>query len=743
MSTVRNRKPQKSTSSGGNSPLVKGNIKDKNENWTRDLLNWNNSEIDNIQSINKLTVLLYSTVIVLSISVVYALTQYPTISGGDAGELIINAYQGGIAHPPGYPLFTMLGYLFCKATNFLHQFTVAWKVSLMSSIIGSFCGVFIYLTILLWVNSHNCGLAAAYMFSFSPLIWMYSIQGEVFSMNNMFVAAVLFMGVWYSRVRIFEQQDDKNLQAFWNSYRVAYTSAFVCGLGLTNQHTLILIIVPFVLWIMLVAGRDKLWTIKSLISLSVSAILGLSPYLYLFISPNFGKTEYSWGNTSTIDGFITHFLRKEYGTLQLYSGESGTTTLSDRINLYFWNQFEQFTIIGVILAALGFVYMLVGPNLKSFKWRSMGTLVLVTFIFYITFFFNLCNLPIEKPLYKGVFLRFFMQPNVIVSIAIGLGLNFISTYLPSRKQVLPFIVYTLIAYQSAANFKIQDQSKNEYFHDFGHAILDQLPKNAILLVGGDLVTNVPQYLHLCEKVRPDVDIISLETMSWDWFTKTQRSIIHRVKFPGEVYHPYKPEGFSLKTFLDVNQNRPIHVSGDFKFGDNSFQKDYFTVFSGFSSKIISETKRKSTDIFDLVQKAYKIYPEFPLPDDIVKYPNDSWEYFLITDVVINLEKGIENLLSNYLKIENDTGDKALKLASEMLTKVLSLRPQKCWSLKHLGITYDHLRYRLSRNASSNTQADFSKYSELLNSNWRLYIQHCYNERDSDWEVIKQVAEKPI
>ncbi len=47
--------------------------------------------------------------IVLSILV---LTMYPTVPGGDSGELIVAACTRGIAHPPGYPLFTMLGIAF-------------------------------------------------------------------------------------------------------------------------------------------------------------------------------------------------------------------------------------------------------------------------------------------------------------------------------------------------------------------------------------------------------------------------------------------------------------------------------------------------------------------------------------------------------------------------------------------------------------------------------------------------------
>src|SRR5262249_43548805 len=42
--------------------------------------------------------------------VVYALTVEPSLPTGDSGELITSAYVHGVAHPPGYPLYMLLGY---------------------------------------------------------------------------------------------------------------------------------------------------------------------------------------------------------------------------------------------------------------------------------------------------------------------------------------------------------------------------------------------------------------------------------------------------------------------------------------------------------------------------------------------------------------------------------------------------------------------------------------------------------
>ncbi len=48
--------------------------------------------------------------------IVYALTLYASVPGGDSGELILVAQNLGVAHPPGYPLFTLCA----KLSSFRH-----------------------------------------------------------------------------------------------------------------------------------------------------------------------------------------------------------------------------------------------------------------------------------------------------------------------------------------------------------------------------------------------------------------------------------------------------------------------------------------------------------------------------------------------------------------------------------------------------------------------------------------------
>ncbi|MBI2034467.1 MAG: DUF2723 domain-containing protein, partial [Candidatus Levybacteria bacterium] len=62
-----------------------------------------------------------------------------SIYGGDVGDLVTAAIVGGVAHPPGYPLFTLLGFILTR----LNIFTPAFMVGLIS-VFSSSVSVLVY-----------------------------------------------------------------------------------------------------------------------------------------------------------------------------------------------------------------------------------------------------------------------------------------------------------------------------------------------------------------------------------------------------------------------------------------------------------------------------------------------------------------------------------------------------------------------------------------------------------------------
>src|SRR5712692_4753423 len=183
----------------------------------------------------------------LGVFLIYLRTLAPSIVGGDSGELITVAYKMGVAHPPGYPLFTMLAKLF----TFIPFGTIAWRVNLLSAVCDTSAAVTLLLAVRCWTRNHWAGLLAGGLFAFSPLVWRYAVVGEVFALNNLIVALMLYLAVRYS-----ENHDSK----------FAYLTALVFGLGMSNHHTCLFYGFPIVVWIV-ITGRAELWTIRRLLIL--------------------------------------------------------------------------------------------------------------------------------------------------------------------------------------------------------------------------------------------------------------------------------------------------------------------------------------------------------------------------------------------------------------------------------------------------------------------------------------------
>ena len=127
------------------------------------------------------------------------MTVCRTVFLGDSGELTTALATGGIAHPPGYPLYTILGKLF----SFLPVGSVAFRINLFSSVCGALTVIFLIMTILelnrsLFRNtmkSHRIifAVSAGLLFGFSYLFWYLSIVAEIYTLDSMFIALLILL----------------------------------------------------------------------------------------------------------------------------------------------------------------------------------------------------------------------------------------------------------------------------------------------------------------------------------------------------------------------------------------------------------------------------------------------------------------------------------------------------------------------------------------------------------------------
>nr|XP_015091028.1 transmembrane protein 260 isoform X2 [Vicugna pacos] len=107
--------------------------------------------------------------------------------------------------------------------------------------------------------------------------------------------------------------------------KVSKIGAFCCGLSLCNQHTIVLYVLCIVPWILFQLLKEKELSLGALWKLGLYFSAGLLPYAYLPVSSYLNQARWTWGDQTTLLGFLTHFLREEYGTFSLAKSEVGSS----------------------------------------------------------------------------------------------------------------------------------------------------------------------------------------------------------------------------------------------------------------------------------------------------------------------------------------------------------------------------------------------------------------------------------
>lgn len=180
-------------------------------------------------------------------SVVYLLTIEPTASWWDCGEYIATAFKLQVGHPPGAPLFQMIGRFF-SLFAFGDVSHVAMMVNIMSALCSSFTILFLFWTIVLFARKfftspetmtpaeHYTTFAAAFIgslaYTFSDTFWFSAVEGEVYAMSSFFTAISFWAILKWENVA-----DEKH------SYRWLVLIAFLIGLAI-GVHLLNLLVIP-------------------------------------------------------------------------------------------------------------------------------------------------------------------------------------------------------------------------------------------------------------------------------------------------------------------------------------------------------------------------------------------------------------------------------------------------------------------------------------------------------------------
>ena len=409
----------------------------------------------------------------------YTATIGPTVTGEDAGELIVSAYKLGVAHPPGYPLWCLLGNLY----TYIPVGSIAWRVGFMSACFGAAAVGLLFLFALKLGTSRISALLAALIFASTREFWEQANFAEVYTLNLVqIIGCMLLLWNWY------EQRNDRYLYAF----------AMLYGLGLTNHNTMALFGPVFIVFVLAVEPCFWLrWRIYARCVLL--ALLMTSVYLYL---PWASRAEppTDWGNPETWSNFWAHVTRQQYKLGDVATPRSFGATMAQFVafgRLYV-DEFSPFLawipLVGAVLVIrrsryaallLGALAMTIGPGLVLILNFTVDRQSLwLNNVFWIPFY-------------------------LVAAVLIAPALDWAGTARwrgTSMRPVVVLLGVIAIGLLAWKGFRANDKRNYWYADNFGRNCLATLEQDAIYFPSADHATFPALYLQAVEGLRPDVVI---------------------------------------------------------------------------------------------------------------------------------------------------------------------------------------------------------------------------------------------
>ena len=578
----------------------------------------------------------------------YACTLAPTVGGGDSGELTAAAVTGGVPHPPGYPVFVLLARLFAALP---FGPSIAWRVNLLSAVSTAAAAGLLCATVQLWTATAAAGLLAAGLFGTNPLVWHYATTAEVFGLNAMFGALALYLWLHIERAP---------------ARRLVFALAFACGLAMGNHHTFVFIGAPVLVRSLWVARRELRTSGVALAALC--GALGLLPYAYLAIASR-STAAVSWGDESTLDGLVGHFLRRDYGTFSLGKASSKADafvesgTFFPTFTLMLGVSLRRLLGLGPLLAVAAYA---LAPRKRSD--RAQARVLLALLLGYAFVFCAMSNMSTAKALYQHVLSRFFIQSDLLIALAAGIGWACLFRRLkahaasPARVSRLSLAGAVLVFLAGVVFNSSAGQRRNTVFRDFVSAAFASLPADAIVVTMGDHVTGAVFYFHEVEKLRPDVIHLDQQLLGYRWYCDRALRRHPDLVMPAGVY---LPGGFTIRQLMDANRNRPLVVLDRLGTWDESWKDGYKLATTGLTHPLVPADRFPAFEQWaERDRQAMANYDPVPA----LLFPAGSWEQML-GELALNMQTSRAHLALVY---SHDMGnaDTPARLAVKLIEQVV-------------------------------------------------------------------------
>ncbi len=546
-----------------------------------------------------------ATIAAVLVFLLYLVTLGPSTAMWDTSEYIAAAYVVGLPHPPGNPLFVLIGRVFSILPIGGNP---AWRVNLLAAICASVsAGLWFLITervLVSWLAERwqriVGGALATLIGATAFTVWSQAVVNEkVYTVSLVGVALIAWLTVRWC-------DDPEGPRAD----RLLILIAYLLGLGYSN-HMAGFIPGPAVAIAVLVRRPATLLRWKLVLAGVGALILGLTPFATQPIraayfppinegEPTGCRESFAWDctfSTETWEAFKYNFNREQYGKPSLVERQAPFSAQVGMWWMYFrWQWLRDAYLnqqtLQSILAAVFLVLGLFGGwvhwqrDRRSFWFFGplMATLTLVL-IYYLNFKYGYSQAQqLGETVDREVRDRdyFFLWSFSAWSVWAALGLVFVwesvAAFMGTQsvrlgKQVLNLPtrrgwamaspVLALAFVPLVGNWSSATRHNDTTTRDFAHDLLNSVEPYGILVTVGDNDTFPLWYAQEVEGIRRDVVIANTSLLNTDWYVRQM------IRNPVRTYDAAKgpalyrdrtwpkPDGPPLKLTLDEADAIPL------------------------------------------------------------------------------------------------------------------------------------------------------------------------------------------
>ena len=505
----------------------------------------------------------------LFVFLIYLTTIAPTIIQIDSGELTAAQALAGIAHPTGYPLFTLAGYIFSKIPL---PFNTAFQLNILAALWCSLgVGLFVYTSKYILDNLDKFGsgsktkskavnkskqskakkpgtpsslpetikyIASAgggILLGLSKTFWFQSTSVEVYSMHIFLISLIILC-----LIKAYTFSGQRKPASIKNPWMIL---AAVLALGFSNHMTTLLIL-PGIAFLYFSKEKSNIASIKQiLLMLLLFFPLLLIFYSYLPIRAS-QNPPINWGNPIDFERIMRHISGKQYQVWLFSSTAAAKKQLSYFVN----NLPAEFTFTLIV--------SFIGLFVSFFRARKLSLFLIITFISTVAYSINYDINDIDS---------YFLL--AYITLAYFTVFGFIKIYeivSDGRYKIAAAagLIVLLTAGEFFINYEEVNQADTYTFEDYTKALLSGTDKNSIIFSYlWDYCVSPSYYFQYVEGFRKDVAVIDKELMRRSWYYNQL-----------ETDHPDVIKG--VKTDIDLFKNALQPFERDENYNANLLESLY-------------------------------------------------------------------------------------------------------------------------------------------------------------------------